>query len=195
MKDPHDITILQKLRDPIANAIGKTGITPDALSMIGLIIGIGSGILLGYGLFFYAFLALLVASIADAIDGAIARAKNIASVRGAFLDSTMDRFVDGVIFGGLIIYYAQLDDVLMVGVTLTALIGALTTSYTAARAQSLGVSKYVGPMSRFHRVVLILLGTLVPQILSYCIMILAVLGVVTALNRSWVYAGMLKDIE
>jgi len=195
LKDPHDISILQKLRDPIANAIGKTGISPDALSMIGLIVGMGSGVLLGYGMFFYAFITLLIASIADAIDGAIARAKNIASVRGAFMDSTMDRFVDGVIFGGLVIYYARLDDLLMVGVTLAALIGALTTSYAAARAQSLGVSKYVGPMSRFHRVVLILLGTLVPQILHYCIILLAILGVVTALNRTWVYSGMLKDKE
>ncbi len=195
MKDPHDIGFLQKLRDPVANAIDKTGITPDALSFIGLIVGIVSGVLIAYGMFAWAFGTLLFASIADAIDGAIARSRNIATKRGAFMDSTMDRFVDGIIFGGIAIYFSQLGNHLMVGMTIAALVSALTTSYTAARAQSLGVSKYVGPMSRFHRVVLLLLGLLIPQILQYCIIALAILGTITALNRTLVYSKMLKETE
>ena len=90
------------------------------------------------GNFTAGILFLILSGIGDLLDGAVARATDTVSDFGAFLDSTLDRYVDTLIFLGISLYYVRAGDMLMTVVTYFALLGAVVTSYTAARAGIFG---------------------------------------------------------
>ncbi|MDD7384972.1 MAG: CDP-alcohol phosphatidyltransferase family protein [Actinomycetaceae bacterium] len=97
----------------------------------------------------------------DSLDGQIARATNTTSSFGAFLDATMDRMVDGTIFGSLIVWSLRYGDprfeMWTVVCGIAALTFALTTSYAKARAEAQGLSANVGWIERTDRLVVLLL--------------------------------------
>ncbi len=191
-KDPHGNRPLKRLVDGIASLLIWLRFTPMTLTILGLLLGLGGAVLVGLGWFGTAFFILLAALVADATDGAVARAKRSAGEAGAFLDSVLDRYVDIAIFLGLAWYYIKAGDDVLALVAFAGLIGAVVTSYAAARASSLGVSQYVGPLARLHRAVLMMVGIAFPITLPVVLWLLAILGNWTAINRIRVYSSLLR---
>ena len=136
---------------------------PNLLSVTGLAINICAALLYGYGRFFLAGIVLIIANIFDIFDGRVARLTGRVTRFGAFLDSSLDRLSDMVVFLGIIIFYSrdtQYHSTLYAALTGAALIGSVMVSYTSARAESLIPKCDVGFLRRPERVVLLVLGSL-----------------------------------
>jgi CDP-diacylglycerol--glycerol-3-phosphate 3-phosphatidyltransferase len=118
----------------------------------------------------------------DALDGTMARLRGEATEFGAFVDSVTDRYSELVIFGGLLYFYLQQGEWLMVVLAYLAAAGSVLVSYTRARAQSLGVETKVGILTRLERY-LVLVPALIFNIPHIALWILAVLTNLTALQR------------
>jgi CDP-diacylglycerol--glycerol-3-phosphate 3-phosphatidyltransferase len=116
------------------------------------------GVLYGVGHISIGGWLLGLTALTDVLDGMVARRSNTSSQFGAFLDSTLDRVADGFTMGGLAVFFAFSPvhrSPTMVAVCITGLIGAFLTSYTRARAESLGLDAKVGMLQRPERVVLL----------------------------------------
>jgi len=140
-------------------------------------------------------LVLTVAGFFDVFDGALARASGKVYRYGAFLDSTVDRYSEGVVYLGILIYFLRHHDGLQPIIVLIALAGSFLVSYVRARAQSLGFTCDVGILARPERVVIIVAGLLLESIgikigpwtpLTVALLILAVGTNFTAVQRVWV---------
>jgi CDP-diacylglycerol---glycerol-3-phosphate 3-phosphatidyltransferase len=143
---------------PMGQRFKAMGVHPDTLTIAGLVIVAIGAVFLATGQFFVAGLVLLIGLPVDALDGATARAYGSMRPFGAFLDSTLDRYADALIFGALTYYYADHNNMALVVGSLVALHGSLTVSYTRARAEGLGLECKVGWLSRLERVVLLLVA-------------------------------------
>lgn len=179
----------QKARDvsrpvleSVARVLARWNISPDLVTFIGLILTIGVGILAGLGEIRWAGVVYIFAALCDAIDGTLARVGGKGSRFGAFLDSTIDRFEESIVFLGLIVYYAQAGGVYEIPLILVATVGSLMVSYTRARAEALGVSCKVGFMTRVPRVVIMIAGMILDQVLI-ALIIIAVTSLFTAFHR------------
>ena len=179
---------LKSLTKPIYDV----GLTPNALTIIGLLLSILSATIYllhrqGSIYVLLATLIFLLASACDVLDGLIAETYGKKTVLGGFLDSVFDRYSDGIIIASLII--AGLCDV---GWGLAALVGSFLVSYTRAKAESLGVSmSSVGVAERAERAIIIVVFSLLSYVfgeaLNYGIMLLAVLANLTAVQRIWYF--------
>ncbi|MBA3766344.1 MAG: CDP-alcohol phosphatidyltransferase family protein [Acidobacteria bacterium] len=138
-------------------------INPNYLTLIGVSINIGCGLLFGFGHFFWAGVILIVANLFDMLDGQVARLSGRVTRFGGFLDSSLDRLSDMVIFVGLMVFYArdtQFHSTLNVFLAGAAMMGSVMVSYTSARAESLIPKCDVGFLRRPERVVLLIIGAL-----------------------------------
>ncbi|GIU82651.1 MAG: CDP-alcohol phosphatidyltransferase family protein [Acidobacteria bacterium] len=138
-------------------------IHPNILTTIGVIINVFCGILFGVGEFFWAGIVLIAANLFDMLDGNVARVTGNVTRFGAFLDSSLDRLSDMVVFAGIVFFYASNTphrSLLNAFLALVALMGSVMVSYTTARAESLGIKANVGFLQRPERVVLVILGAL-----------------------------------
>ena len=149
---------------PAERAALALNVPPVAFNLLGVVVGITSAILIQDNHMVSAGWVMLLGSIADIFDGRIARARGLASPRGAFLDSTLDRFAETAIFVGLAIFY---HDVVGRAVVTTALGGSLLVSYTRARGESLHVLCRLGLMQRAERVIAVGVGAVVDPSLSH----------------------------
>ncbi len=174
---------------PLVHLLARTGITPNALTWIGLIICTASGVLAGAGLLPAAGLVSLIGGGFDMFDGALARAMGRTSRFGALLDSTLDRYGEAVLLLGLLVYAASrgsVEQTMLIGLSL---VGSFMVSYVRARAEGLGLNCEVGMLTRPERVILLgvalLLYGLFPVALLGVLAIMAVLTNVTAGQRLW----------
>lgn len=138
-------------------------INPNLLTVIGVVINIGCGLLFGLGYFFWAGVTLIVANLFDMLDGNVARLSGRVTRFGGFLDSSLDRLSDMVVFVGLMVYYArdtQFHSTLNVFLAGAGLMGSVMVSYASARAESLIPKCDVGFLRRPERVVLLIIGAL-----------------------------------
>jgi CDP-diacylglycerol--glycerol-3-phosphate 3-phosphatidyltransferase len=179
--------------NPIARFLSGTGVSPNAVTVIGFSLTVIVAVLLAAGYLQLAGILLIVAAIFDAIDGALARLLNRVTRFGAFLDSTMDRFSEAALFLGVLIhfYYGRgtATEVILCYVTI---VGSLMVSYTRARAEGLGVSVRGGLLTRFERMVILIIGLLLNQ-LTVALWILAPLTNFTALQRVWLVWWATRD--
>ena len=143
---------------PIERLSLALGLTPHFYNFAGVALGIAAGVLFVDGRFALAGWAVLLSGVTDALDGRIARALGVASARGAFLDSTLDRFSEVAVFVGLVTAYR--DSVVGVAATAAALGGSLLVSYTRARGESQGVLCTAGVMQRAERLLLVGFGAI-----------------------------------
>jgi CDP-diacylglycerol--glycerol-3-phosphate 3-phosphatidyltransferase len=127
-------------------------------------------------------LVALAASIFDMLDGRVARLRGRETKFGAFLDSTMDRYSDMVLYMGLLILYARVDRTGHMVLVWVAAFGSFMTSYARARAESLVPECTVGFLERPERLVLVIAGALTNR-MAAALWIIAVLANVTALQR------------
>jgi len=178
---------------PIARVVGRLGIHPNTLTMIGLLLQIGVAVVFGLGYLRLGGWLLLVVAPVDALDGALARALGKQSRFGAFLDSTLDRIADAVLILGLTAHYLSRDAYVAATLLLVSLVSAMMVSYIRARAEALGFSCKVGLLTRLERIVLIaaLSAFGFPTLMVWS---LAILSVFTVVQRMlYVYAGSLSE--
>lgn len=145
----------------VSARLRHTGITPNALTLLGFGLTLLAAFILATGALRWGALLLLLASLFDMLDGALARAMGRSSKFGAFLDSTLDRYSESVTMLALVYYYAgQGDGRVQAVLVVAALVGSLMVSYTRARAEALNVECKVGLLQRPERVVLLIAGLL-----------------------------------
>jgi phosphatidylglycerophosphate synthase len=166
-------------------AVHHMGIHPDTITLIGLIVVAVGAFFVARGQFQLGGVLLLLSLPLDALDGAVARAMQRKDRRGAVLDSTLDRYADGFIFGGLAYYFASVLQPENLLLTMAALIGTFVVSYVRARAGEADLSVKIGLFSRFERVVVLLLMLLFPTLLIVGLWVLAVGTNLTGLQRLW----------
>ncbi len=152
-----------RIIDAMVRVLASAGIPPNVLTMIGVTINLGCGVLFGFGEFFWAGIVLIVANLFDMLDGNVARLTGRVTKYGSFLDSTLDRLSDMGSFLGIMVFYARLTpqhstlNVFLAGVGMVA---SVLVSYTTARSEALGVKANVGFLQRPERVVLLIIGAL-----------------------------------
>ncbi len=175
----------------LVRATGLERVSPNTITLVGLLVNLASGVLVGAGQLVAGGVVLLLASVFDILDGAVARVTGKVYRYGAFLDSATDRYAEAFTSVGLIVHFQVLDGKHTIEpiLIIAALAGSLLVSYVRARAQSLGFVCDGGLLARPERVVLTVIGLLIPPLLLPVLWVLAVLTNVTALQRIWfVYA-------
>src|SRR5882724_2987967 len=153
----------QAIIDAMVRWLARGHISPNLLTFIGVAINVGSGMLFGFGRFFWAGIVLIVANLFDMLDGQVARLSGRVTRYGGFLDSSLDRLSDMVVFVGLMVFYArdtQFHSTLNVFLAGAGLMGSVMVSYASARAESLISKCDVGFLRRPERVVLLIIGAL-----------------------------------
>ncbi|ETA02086.1 inositol 3-phosphatidyltransferase [Frankia sp. CcI156] len=193
---------IQKLLDPVSQWAARSSVSPDVVTIIGMV-GVAGGAL-GFftrGVFFLGTVVVTLFVFSDLIDGVIARARGISSKWGAFLDSTSDRVGDGAIFGSLVLWYAGDGDSLpLAGAALICLVAGSITSYVKARAEGLGFTCDVGFAERGERLLILLVaaglyGLGVPYLLPAALWFLVGATTLTVVQRvvhvyrQWYRAG------
>jgi CDP-diacylglycerol--glycerol-3-phosphate 3-phosphatidyltransferase len=149
---------------PVERFFLAVGATPDVFNFAGLAFGLASGVLLGLGRLELGGWAIALGGVCDILDGRIARARNLTSRYGKFIDSTLDRFVEVFAFLGLVVYLRRT----AIGsfVAAAAMAGSLLVSYAQARGETVDVAGSGGLMLRAERLVLLCLVCLLDPTLS-----------------------------
>jgi phosphatidylinositol phosphate synthase len=191
---------LSRVITPVGRALARTGLTPNAITIIGTF-GVVGGALGFYprGEFFWGTVVITIFVFFDMFDGAVARVTGRTSRFGAFLDSNMDRLSDAAIFSGLILRFARQDhhDLLIVGLALFCLVSGALVSYARARAEGIGVGATVGIAERGERLIVSLVaigldGLGVPYVLVIGLWLLALASAITVVQR---FVAVRKQLE
>ncbi|MFQ5880248.1 MAG: CDP-alcohol phosphatidyltransferase family protein [Dehalococcoidia bacterium] len=176
---------LRRLAQPVALALARTGITPNTVTMAGVLGNVGAAALLARGKFLPGGALVLAASALDAVDGALARATGRSSVSGAVLDAVMDRVSEAAVLLGLLVFYSgrgRREEEILCSV---AMAGSLLVSYVRARAEAQGLPLREGLFTRTERVTLLGVGLIMDQV-RIALWLLAVLSNGTAVQRLYV---------
>src|SRR6266567_1437118 len=153
----------QRIIDAMVRWLAHGHINPNILTVIGVALNVGCGLAFGFGRFFWAGIALTVANLFDMLDGQVARLSGRVTRFGGFLDSSLDRLSDMVVFVGLMVFYARATEfhsTLNVFLAGAGLMGSVMVSYASARAESMIPKCDVGFLRRPERVVLFIIGAL-----------------------------------
>ena len=178
------------LEQPLVRVLAVLGVTPNQISVVGLLASGGTAYLLANGEFRTAAIVLILAGALDMVDGALARLKNLTSSRGALIDSAADRVSEAITFLGLLVFYINSDSTTNVWLTYIAMIGSFMVSYLRARGEGLGIDCTVGIMTRPERVLVLTISLLIHQVMVGLI-IISCLSWVTAVQRFWyIYSKM-----
>ena len=157
-------------------------IHPNILTFVGVLINVAAAWALGLGTFVTAGVIMIVANIFDFIDGKVAVELKEVSAFGGFWDSVIDRFSDISLFIGLIYLYSRLDRTDYVMITALAMMFAIMTSYTRARAESLIRKCKVGFMERPERIVLFMIGAFTNR-MAAVLWVILILSIFTVADR------------
>lgn len=188
--------ITDRLGDAVAGPVDRVvrafaHISPDVLTITGLALNAVACAFFAFaggedytepGMLRIGGMVALLAAVFDMLDGRVARLRGRETKFGAFLDSTMDRYSDMVLYMGLLILYARLGTTPFMVLVWVAAFGSFMTSYARARAESLVERCSVGYLERPERIVLIILGALTNRMIAV-LWIIAVLSNVTAIQR------------
>jgi CDP-diacylglycerol---glycerol-3-phosphate 3-phosphatidyltransferase len=180
-----------EIRELARDRLIESRLTPNAISITGLIGNIVAAVLIFENHFVLAGIAFILGSVCDMLDGRYSRMSGKGSPFGAFLDSTLDRVSEGIVLAAVAAYFAQEQDDFAALATVLAVVGSFSVSYTRARAEALGVECKVGIASRPVRVVILSIGLvfaaeeLVPglDLLEPAIYAMAALTIFTTFQR------------
>jgi CDP-diacylglycerol---glycerol-3-phosphate 3-phosphatidyltransferase len=183
--------------------VAKTKLTPDMLTLAGVVLCLAGAVLVGFEqrneyLFFWVGGALfVVGSIADILDGALARAASKGTVFGAFLDSTFDRVGEAAMLAAIGLSFMHDENELALMAAFAAVIGSFLVSYTRAKAEAIGLRGDVGFGSRVERVVLVSVGLgLAPWgLLQWPIYLLAAIAWATVAQRILFVRRQLRELS
>jgi CDP-diacylglycerol--glycerol-3-phosphate 3-phosphatidyltransferase/CDP-diacylglycerol--inositol 3-phosphatidyltransferase len=187
----HFRTFFANLITPVARLLLRLHVSPDTVTIVGTV-GVVAAALAFFprGELLVGVLVITAFVFSDLLDGTMARISGRTSPWGAFLDSTLDRMGDSAIFGGLVLYYAWVvESEVLAALALYCLVTGWLTSYTRARAESLGYQAKEGIAARADRLVAVLVAAGlsdlldVPLLLEVTLWALAVASTVTVLQR------------
>ena len=179
----HFYPMIEPRLNQAAEILHRQGFTPNQLTLAGLAINFLAGCIYATGAFFLGGLVLIIASLADMLDGPLARLTGKSTPFGAFLDSTVDRYSDFFAFAGLTLFFARENQGGWLLISLGILLGAFVTSYAKARAESMIESCPVGLFERPERVIIFAVGSIIWPLMPICLWILLVGTHWTALER------------
>jgi CDP-diacylglycerol---glycerol-3-phosphate 3-phosphatidyltransferase len=175
---------------PVVRLAMALHLTPNTITVIGLGITILAASLVALDWLLVGAAILTAGSLLDAVDGALARAQGSGTAFGGFLDSTLDRAGEAILFIGVGTWLLRThpDPTLPVLLLMVALAGSFLVSYTHARAQGIGLAASIGLAPRTERLVLMIAGVALAGLgitigLIAVIGILAVLTVITVVQR------------
>jgi CDP-diacylglycerol--glycerol-3-phosphate 3-phosphatidyltransferase len=168
---------------PLGDGLRRTGLTPDHLTLIGLVLAVAATIVIALGGLRGGLLLVILAALPDLLDGALAKASDNASQRGAFFDSVADRVTDMLLLGGVGWYLATEYGAHAAMLPFAVMGLSALISYQRAKAESLGLSAKGGLMERAERVILLCIGLLFDSILVPILWVMLVLTAVTAVQR------------
>jgi CDP-diacylglycerol--glycerol-3-phosphate 3-phosphatidyltransferase len=168
--------LARRITDPIVGILSKSGITPNALTIINLALNIAAAFIIATGNFLLGGILVLVAGLFDILDGALARFIKQTTRFGSILDSVADRISEAAILYGLLIWYIlQQGTSLEIVLIFVVLIGSFLVSYIRARAEGLGWQCQVGLFTRAERVIVLAIGLLINQIfIVLCVLVVFV---------------------
>jgi len=170
--------------EPMARFISATGVSPNVITVIGFLLMVGVAVVLAWGHLLLGGILITAVALFDSVDGTLARMMGRTSRFGAFLDSTLDRFSEAVIFLGLFIYLSGQNQKLELLLIYATVVGSLMVSYARARAEGIGVPLKEGLFTRLERVFLLVVGLLFNQ-LTFVLWVLAVFSNLTAIQRMY----------
>jgi len=183
----------QELRAYARERLIESRLTPNAISIAGLVGNLVAAVLVTQRLFFLAGVAFILGSIMDTLDGRYSRMSGKGTLFGAFLDSTLDRIEEGIVLAAVAGYFAATGEDFAAAMCVVAVLGSLMVSYTRARAEALGVECKVGLATRPVRVVILSIGLVFAkgaglgdfELLAPAVYTIAALTVVTTIQRVW----------
>lgn len=176
---------------PVARLLLRLGVSPDAVTVVGTIATCSAALWFApRGQLVLAAVTVTVFALFDLLDGTMARMSRRTTLFGAFLDSTLDRIADAVVFGSVILYFAGPgDSVFGQSMGLLCLVTGVSTSYARAKAESLGFTARVGLMERADRLVVLGIAGIAaelsdrPLILAWGLALLGLMSAVTVVQR------------
>ena len=188
-------------RERARNALIESRLTPNAISLTGLLLNVVAAVLVYQDEYFLGGIAFIVGSVMDTLDGRYSRMSGKGTAFGAFLDSTLDRVSEGIVLAAVAAQFAEAGDDFAVAATVIAVLASVMVSYTRARAEALGVKGDVGIAPRAIRVVILSIGLLFAkgaglgdfELLEPAVYVLAVLSIVTVFQRIFHVRGELRD--
>jgi CDP-diacylglycerol---glycerol-3-phosphate 3-phosphatidyltransferase len=171
----------------------ESRLTPNAISLTGLVGNLIAAALVTQELFFLGGVAFILGSVMDTLDGRYSRMSGKGTLFGAFLDSTLDRIEEGIVLAAVAGYFAAVGDDFAAAMCVVAVLGSLMVSYTRARAEALGVECKVGLATRPVRVVILSAGLIFAkgagigdlELLAPSIYLIAGLTIITVVQRVW----------
>jgi CDP-diacylglycerol--glycerol-3-phosphate 3-phosphatidyltransferase len=182
-----------ELRSLMRDRLIESRLTPNAISVTGLLLNLAAAVLVTQRLFFLAGLTFVVGSLMDMLDGRYSRMSGKGTPFGAFLDSTLDRIEEGAVLTAVAAYFASRGDEFAVAAVVIVVLGSLMVSYTRARAEALGVECKLGLATRPVRVVILSIGLVFAkgagigdfELLAAAIYAMAALTALTVVQRVW----------
>jgi CDP-diacylglycerol--glycerol-3-phosphate 3-phosphatidyltransferase len=183
----------QEFRAQAREALIQSRLTPNAISIVGLIGNLIAVVLIIQEMWILGGIAFIIGSVMDTLDGRYSRMSGKGTLFGAFLDSTLDRIEEGVVITAIAWYFAESGDSLAAAACVYVVLGSLMVSYTRARAEALGVECKVGVATRPVRVVILSIGILFAEglglgdfsLLAPAIYAMAALTTFTVAQRVW----------
>jgi CDP-diacylglycerol--glycerol-3-phosphate 3-phosphatidyltransferase len=152
--------------EQVVRPLAARGLSPNMVSLIGLALNAAAAAVIAAGPLRWSGACVLFAGIFDMFDGAVARVQRKTTLFGAFLDSTLDRYSEGLLFLGVVLYALRFEHdasarTWIIALAYSAALLSLIVSYTRARAEGLGLDCKVGLMERPERVILLGAGLLI----------------------------------
>lgn len=173
--------------NPIAKFLNRFGITPNAVTIFGLLGTIGVAILISYGHIVWAGFLLLIMGPVDAIDGALARLRKEESAWGAFVDSVTDRYSELFIYGGFLLHYLMEANTSGIILAYLAAAGSVLVSYIKARAEASKLDANIGILTRVERYIVLIPGMIFSGFITtlpiVALVVITIFAHFTALQR------------
>lgn len=169
--------MLQEVLRPLAHVLARSHVSPNFVTVVGLLVNVLAAYLIVRGDLLLAGIVYLAGGAFDLLDGLLARVSDRVTPAGAFLDSTLDRVSEGVVFAAIAYLFARDGHAADSAIVLLALLGSLLVSYTRARAEALGIACEVGVATRPERVVLVVFGLLTGWLAPVIYLLVALTGI------------------
>ncbi|HEX9547521.1 MAG TPA: CDP-alcohol phosphatidyltransferase family protein [Acidimicrobiales bacterium] len=176
-------TSVEKGVRPVGNALTRTRLSADHLTALGLVLAVPAALAIASGRLVVGLLLLIASAVPDLLDGALAKAKGTASLRGAFFDSVADRVTDALILGGIGWYLQSTRHGHAAMLPFAILATSMLISYQRAKAESLGWSAKGGLMERAERIILLCVGLAFRVVLVPVLWAMLSLTALTAIQR------------
>jgi phosphatidylglycerophosphate synthase len=173
----------------MVKAFVKLGINPNVITALSLILAIIAFLFYMKGQFIFGALFLILCGLFDTFDGEIARQTNRVTKIGGFLDSTVDRINEFIIYLGLFVFYYNHAQHVLFWIFF-ALFGSMMVSYTRARGEGLGISPQVGIFERFTRFTLLVIGSVLGHRIMVYVLVILSLGTIQTMIQRMIFTHM-----